>query len=256
MKVNATDSLFGTFKKSSISEDIVENLLTLIRERELHPGDKLPPERELAATMQVSRPSLREALRALAIMNVIEIRQGDGTYVTSLEPNLLMSHLDFVFALNDSAFLELFEARRILEPGLVEMAATRITDEEIAQLEECVARSVEVVDNYEAFAQADLEMHELIAKIAGNSILQRCMAGVTQLGKVSRRRTVTLPGVPHRSVQDHLAIVQALKQRDPAAARQAMLDHLQHVEDELKHFMPLDGDGNGSDSASVIPPVL
>jgi GntR family transcriptional repressor for pyruvate dehydrogenase complex len=244
MKARASESLFGTFKKSSISEDIVENLLTLIRERELHPGDKLPPERELAATMQVSRPSLREALRALAIMNVIEIRQGDGTYVTSLEPNLLMSHLDFVFALNDTAFLELFEARRILEPGLVEMAATRITDEEIAQLEDCVARSMEVVDDHEAFSQADLEMHELIAKAAGNSILQRCMAGVSQLGKVSRRRTVSLPGVTRRSVQDHLAIVRALKARDPVAARQAMLDHLRHVEDELKHIAPADGDGN------------
>jgi GntR family transcriptional repressor for pyruvate dehydrogenase complex len=201
--------------------------------------------------MQVSRPSLREALRALAIMNVIEIRQGDGTYVTSLEPNLLMSHLDFVFALNDIAFLELFEARRILEPGLVEMAAKRITDEEIAQLEECVARSIEVVDDHEAFARADLEMHELIAKAAGNSILERCMAGVSQLGKVSRRRTVALPGVTHRSVQDHLAIVRALKARDPVAARQAMLDHLLHVEDELKHFVPTleDGDSpDGSDS--------
>lgn len=254
MKVRSTDSLFGTFKKSSISEDIVENLLTLIRERELHPGDKLPPERELAATMQVSRPSLREALRALAIMNVIEIRQGDGTYVTSLEPNLLMSHLDFVFALNDTAFLELFEARRILEPGLVEIAALRISDEEIAELEECIARSMEVVDDHEAFAELDLEMHELIAKIAGNSILQRCMAGVTQLGKVSRRRTVSLPGVTRRSVQDHLAIVSALQARDPEAARRAMLDHLRHVEDELKQIIPTDAsnvDASNVDASNV-----
>jgi DNA-binding FadR family transcriptional regulator len=160
-----------------------------------------------------------------------------------------MSHLDFVFALNDSAFLELFEARRILEPGLVEIAATRITDGEIEQLEQCVARSMEVVDDHEKFAEADLEMHELIAKAAGNSILQRCMAGVTQLGKVSRRRTVSLPGVTRRSVQDHAAIVRALKARDPVAARQAMLDHLRHVEDELKHMMPLDGDGTDSPSS-------
>ena len=255
MKARITDSLFGTLKKSSISEDIVENLLTLIRERELHPGDKLPPERELAGMMQVSRPSLREALRALAIMNVIEIRQGDGTYVTSLEPNLLMSHLDFVFALTDTAFLELFEARRILEPGLVAMAATRITEDEIAQLEACVARSMEVVDDFEAFVAADLEMHELIAKAARNSILARCMAGVSQLGRVSRSRTVALPGVTRQSVQDHLAIVQALKARDPEAARQAMLYHLRHVENELKQSTPgIDGigvDGVSADSVSA-----
>jgi GntR family transcriptional repressor for pyruvate dehydrogenase complex len=252
MKARPSESLFGSFKKSSISEEIVENLLTLIRERELHPGDKLPPERELAATMQVSRPSLREALRALAIMNVIEIRQGAGTYVTSLEPNLLMSHLDFIFALNDSTFLELFEARRILEPGLVEMAAIRITDDEITRLEECVARSIDVLDDHEAFSLLDLQMHELIAKAAGNSILQRCMAVVSQLGKVSRRRTVALPGVTHRTVQDHLAIIRGLKAHNPQAARQAMLEHLRHVEDELKHFMPLE-EGAPSAAADSLP---
>lgn len=231
---------FGVFKKSSISEDIVDNLLMLIRERELRPGDKLPPERELAAMMQVSRPSLREALRALAIMNVIEIRQGDGTYVTSLEPKLLMSHLDFVFALTDTALLELFEARRILEPSLAALAAARITDADLAALGECVERSLALVDDPEAFAAADLELHERIAAVAGNSILERCMAGISQLGRVSRRRTVALPGVIPQSVQDHLAIVAAMRLRDPDAARQAMLDHLAHVEHELAQLARLD----------------
>lgn len=233
MRSQDSDSLFGTFKKSSISEDIVDNLLSLIRERELRPGDKLPPERELAAMMQVSRPSLREALRALAIMNIIEIRQGDGTYITSLEPDLLMAHLDFVFALTDATFLQLFEARRILEPGIVALAATRITDEELAALDKCIARSIELVDDHAAFAQADLEMHELIAKAARNTILERFMASLTQLGQVSRQRTVELPGVARQSLQDHIAIAVALKQRDPDAARAAMLNHLQHVEGEL-----------------------
>lgn len=233
MKSNAADSLFGTFKKSSISEDIVENLLSLIRERELRPGDKLPPERELAAMMQVSRPSLREALRALAIMNIIEIRQGDGTYVTSLEPDLLMAHLDFVFALTDATFLHLFEARRILEPGIVALAAVNITDEELTALDQCIARSIELVDDHAAFAEADLEMHELITKAARNTILERFMASLTQLGKVSRRRTVELPGVARQSLQDHIVIAAALKQRDPDAARAAMLNHLRHVEGEL-----------------------
>jgi GntR family transcriptional repressor for pyruvate dehydrogenase complex len=233
-----TDPRFSVFKKSAISEEIVANLLSLIRERELRPGDKLPPERELAAMMQVSRPSLREALRALAIMNVIAIRQGDGAYVTSLEPNLLMAHLDFVFALTDATFLELFEARRILEPGIVALAAQRISDEELTGLEACVARSADLVDDHAAFVQADLELHGRIAKAAGNTILQRFMASLSQLGKVSRSRTVALPGVAHQSLQDHLAIVAALKRHDPTAAQAAMLDHLRHVERELKRLSP------------------
>jgi GntR family transcriptional repressor for pyruvate dehydrogenase complex len=233
MKLGETDSLFGTFKKSAISEDIVDSLLSLIRERELRPGDKLPAERELAAMMQVSRPSLREALRALAIMNMVEIRQGDGTYVSSLTPELLMSHLDFVFSLNDTEVLELFQARKVLEPGIVAMAAERITDPEVIALEECVRRSVALVDDHRAFLEADVEVHELIARAAKNSVLARFMASISQLGKVSRSRTVELPGVTRQSVQDHSAIVAALKRRDPQAARLAMLHHLDNVEREL-----------------------
>ncbi|MEZ4768608.1 MAG: GntR family transcriptional regulator [Caldilineales bacterium] len=116
---------FEPVRKSAIAEEISARLLTLIQEKQLKPGDKLPPERELAATMQVSRPSLREALRALALMNVLEIRQGDGAYVTSLEPDLLVEHLDFVISLDDSTIHHLFEVRRILETGIAQLAAQR-----------------------------------------------------------------------------------------------------------------------------------
>lgn len=225
---------FGTFKKKALSEDIAARLLFLIREKELRPGDKLPPERELAAMMRVSRPSLREALRALSIMNIVEIRQGDGTYVTSLEPDLLIEHLDFVFALDDSTFLELFEARKILEVGIAAIAAERITGEEIAELEACLTESVRNMEDHEAFLEADLELHEKIAEAARNPILSRFMASIGQLGRASRSRTVEIPGVARQSVEDHQAIVTALTDRDPEAARQAMLQHLNNVEERLK----------------------
>ena len=90
---------FGPVKKNAIAEEIIARLLGLIRDRQLQPGDKLPPERELAAMLGVSRPSLREALRALSVMNVLEMRQGDGTYVSSLEPDLLVEHLGFVLSI-------------------------------------------------------------------------------------------------------------------------------------------------------------
>ena len=106
---------FGTLQKEALSEKIAERLLSLIKEKQLKPGDRLPPERELAVSMGVSRPSLREALRALSIMHIIENRQGSGTYITSLQPETLVEHLDFIIALNDSSFLDLFEARKILE---------------------------------------------------------------------------------------------------------------------------------------------
>src|SRR5512146_521879 len=101
MTVTNSMTTFGPFEKDVLPKKIATRLLSLIKEKHLRPGDKLPPERELAVMMQVSRPSLREALRALSIINIIEIRQGDGTYVTSLEPELLIEPLDFVFSLDD-----------------------------------------------------------------------------------------------------------------------------------------------------------
>jgi len=184
--------------------------------------------------MEVSRPSLREALQALSILNVIEIRQGNGTYITSLEPSLLVEHLDFVFSLDDSTFLELLEARKVLEAGTVALAAQRITDDEIAELETCLAKSHKSVEDYQAFLQTDLDLHERITEAARNPVLTRIMAAVSQLGIASRRRTVEIPGVPEQVLEDHRAIVIALKTRDPEAARQVMLQHLNNVEQYLR----------------------
>jgi GntR family transcriptional repressor for pyruvate dehydrogenase complex len=219
-------------RKTAIAETIVARLLDLIKERELGPGDKLPPERELAAMLEVSRPSLREALRALSVLNVIEMRQGDGTYVSSLDPGLLVEHLEFVLALDDSTILQLFEARKILEVGIVALAARRITDEEIEALEHIV-HTTETVDNPIDFLKNDLELHERITEAARNPILARTMASISQLGLASRRRTTAIPGVMPNTVEDHRRIVAALRARDPEAAQQAMLTHLNQVEQRL-----------------------
>lgn len=229
---------FGNFERSALSERIVERLLSLIEERELQPGDKLPPERELASVMGVSRPPLREALRALSMMNVLEIRQGDGTYVTSLEPSLLVEHLDFVFSLDDSTFLELLQARKILEVGIVGIAVQQITDEEIAGLEACLQKCIEGLEDHQAFLRADLELHEKIADAARNPILNRFMVATGRLGLASRRRTVEIPGVPEQALEDHRAIVRALKMRDAEAAQRAMLQHLDKLEQQLRQLGP------------------
>ncbi len=219
-------------RKTAIAETIVARLLDLIKERELGPGDKLPPERELAAMLEVSRPSLREALRALSVLNVIEMRQGDGTYVSSLDPGLLVEHLEFVLALDDSTILQLFEARKILEVGIVALAAQRITDEEIEALERIV-HTTETIEDPIDFLKNDLELHERITEAAQNPILARTMASISQLGLASRRRTTAIPGVMPNTVEDHRRIVAALKARDPQAAQKAMLTHLNQVEQRL-----------------------
>ncbi|MCD6570269.1 MAG: FadR family transcriptional regulator [Deltaproteobacteria bacterium] len=234
---DTTHNLFGTFEREIISEKIVARILTLIKERQLRPGDRLPPERELAQMMGVSRPSLREALRALQIMNIIENRQGSGHYITSLEPERLVEHFDIVFALDDSTYLELFQARRILETGIAEQAAMNITEEEIAELERHVSEAEKLLDDAEAFLQADLDLHNAILRTSKNRILKLFMRSVNQLSVYSRRRTGDFPEIRRQTIQDHRTIVQALKSRDPQKARAAMLQHLSHVEHKLREII-------------------
>ena len=222
--------MFETLPRNAISEEIVSKLLALLKEKKLQPGERLPPERELAERLQVSRPSLREALRALSIMHVVEIRQGSGTYISSLEPKLLVEHLDFVFALADSTYLSLFEARKVVEVGLCGLAAERITDEELTRLEDCLEKGLRGLNDTDIYLQADVELHEIITEAAASPILSRIMVSISHLSRASRQRTAVLPGIAQQVIADHRAIVDALRQHDPEAARQAMYQHLIHVE--------------------------
>ncbi len=225
---------FGEMERDILSEKIANRLLTLIKEKRLRPGDRLPPERDLALMMKVSRPSLREALRALQMMNIIENRQGSGNYIASLEPEQLVEHLDIVFALDDSTYRDLFQARRILETGIAEMAALHITGEDLARMDESINDAAAAINDAGAFLEADMELHNLILKAAGNRILPVFMKSINKISVLSRRRTGEDINVRRQTLRDHRAIVAALREKSPDKARQAMLEHLAHVEKKMK----------------------
>ena len=227
-------SAFGTVEKTALPDQIAARILQMIRDKQLHRGDKLPPERKLATTMQVGRPALREALRGLSLMNIIEIRPGDGAYVTELDTAQLVQHLDFVFSIDDFAILDLFDARKIVEVGIIELAAHKVSEDDIVKLENCLTSSERAGRDPEAFLHADMNLHLLIARIAGNPIILRFMESIHQMGLASRRRTGRLEGVVEQSAVDHRRIVVALKARDPHAAREAMRHHLDNIEKKLR----------------------
>src|SRR6478609_3618030 len=141
---------FGTVTRDALPDQIVQRLIALITEKHLKAGDRLPPERELSAVMGVSRSSLREALRALAMLGVAEMRQGDGTYLTALDPATLMRPVGLVLALSDAGLTELFEARKLVEPGLAALAAARIDSTAAAELVRCAEASPEALEDAEA----------------------------------------------------------------------------------------------------------
>jgi GntR family transcriptional regulator, transcriptional repressor for pyruvate dehydrogenase complex len=220
---------FAVIARSTLPEEIAKRLLAQIKEQELRPGDKLPAERELARMMDVSRPVLREALRALALMRVVDIRQGDGTYITSLEPEQLISHLDIVFSKDSVALAQLLDARRVIEAGNVRLAAVRISDQEITELEGLLAALRASLDDPERFAEQDIAMHVAMCAATSNFLLMQFMNILGTLGRVSRERTGAARSVREASLRDHRRIVAALRAHDPDAAERAMLDHLDHV---------------------------
>ena len=150
-------------------------------------------------------------------MNVVEITHGDGICVTTLEPELLGQHLEFIFPLEDSTFLQLFEARKIVEAGCAALAAERVQDDS------------------DRFRRIDIELHDRIARNAGNPMLGRFTASISRLSLASRSRTTDIRGVREQTLEDLRAIIKAIGARGLEAARQAVVEHLRHVEASLSH---------------------
>jgi GntR family transcriptional repressor for pyruvate dehydrogenase complex len=243
------ETRFSVVSRSTLPEEIANRLLTQIKEQELQAGDKLPAERNLARMMDVSRPVLREALRALALMRVVDIRQGDGTYITSLEPRQLIAHLDFVFSKDSVALVQLLEARRVVEAGNARLAAVRITDGEVAELEDLVLSLTNGIDDPDGFSELDIAFHNAVCAAANNFLLMQFMNIVSTLGRVSRERTGGLRAVREAALDDHRRLLEALRAHDPDAAERAMVDHLDHVEEGLRSAID-DGDVKPAVAAS------
>lgn len=221
----------------SQTDVVIEGIKDLLTRGELEPGSRLPTEKDLAAQFGVSRGSLREGVRALAALGVLEPRQGDGTYVTSLDPRTLLSPLGFLADLQLPAHAtDLLAVRRVLEAESVALAATRVTDDELAELDQVLA----VVDRNLASApdldlvaiiHADTEFHRLIAKASGN----RPLAGIidTLAGRTFRTRlwrAISDRGSVEEAQAEHRAILDELVRHDPERARIRMAMHLLGVE--------------------------
>jgi len=220
--------------KREAAKQAVDRLRDLILQGEFSAGERLPPERVLARELGVSRSTLREAIRALVVMNVLVSRHGDGTYVSSLEPDLLAEPFELMVSLSDESLFHLFEVRRVLETACAGLAAERISDEELIQFDRILEHSEAARDDSEELLDRDVELHTAIVRATRNPLLIRIMSGVGALALAGRRRTISLPGVADRSLADHARIVSALRRRSPETARAAMEAHLGHVEESFR----------------------
>jgi GntR family transcriptional repressor for pyruvate dehydrogenase complex len=226
---------FNNLKRSSTAERIVENLITIIKYRNLKVGDKLPPERQLCEMIGVSRPILREALKALQVMNIIDIRQGAGAYIKSLEPEDVVEHLDIVFHLDSSLYHDLYEARRVIEAIIAAMAAEKISDRELTLIEENIQQAAVDIDNEQVFFERDLELHEMIMKAAGNRVIPVFMQSINKLALMTRQKTNAMTNTRKNTIKDHAAILAALKNHDRQESAAAMERHIRNVEQAFLH---------------------
>lgn len=227
-------TLTAPLGRKTVSELVVQRILDLVREGSLKANDKLPPERDLAAQLDVSRPTLREALRALQILGVLEIRHGGGVYVTSLDPAELLSPLDLFVTLDARNMAELFDARIQYEPLIARLAAERMDVAGVSRLAELVAAQAAAPDDAELFHETDVEFHKSILDASGNLFLSRTGKLLQVLGDQARRSFQRRQGVRLRSIEDHKAILSAFKARDPDAAHAAMQAHMTNVRQALQ----------------------
>lgn len=219
----------------ALTDEAIQRIKAMIVSGLLKPGQRLPPEAALAEQLGLSRNSLREAVRALALINILDVRQGDGTYVTSLEPERLLDALTFVVDFHrDESVLDFLRVRRILEPAAAAMAALVISKAEVAALEDNVRATSPDADP-EDLIKLDLEFHRLIGVASGNPVLASLIEGIsgpTNRARVWRGRTQS--GALERTLNEHRAILDALAAREPELAHAAMVNHVAGVENWLR----------------------
>jgi GntR family transcriptional repressor for pyruvate dehydrogenase complex len=219
----------------ALTDEAIEKIKQMIISGRVRPGEKLPREADLAAELGLSRNSLREAVKALSLINVLDVRQGDGTYATSLAPSLLLEALSFIVDFHrDDTVLEFLEIRRILEPAATALAATRMPDEDRIELGK-VLDAADASSPVEEFVAADMEFHRLIAVGSGNSVLASLVDNMSvPTARARVWRGMTEPRAQERTLAEHRAIYTAIVHRDADLARSWATVHIAGIESWLR----------------------
>jgi GntR family transcriptional repressor for pyruvate dehydrogenase complex len=220
----------------AVTDEAIEKIKAMIVDGELGPGDRLPPEKELAERLGLSRNSMREAVKALEVIRVLDVRRGDGTYVTSLEPHLLLEAISFVVDLHsDDSLLELFAVRRMLESQATGLAAGNASAEDSdALLAEVASVDPDAVSIDDLVAH-DIRFHGAIVALAHNGYLSTIIDGLgSQTIRARIWRGLTEQGAVERTLSEHRAIAEAIAQHDAALATSLATAHVAGVERWLR----------------------
>lgn len=216
-------------RKPKIYEEVAKQIARFIGE-ELRPGEKLPPERQLVDIFKVSRSSIRDAIRTLELLGIVEPRQGVGTVVRQAQANAVFP-ISSVLLQKHRSVAELLDVRKMIEPALASRAALNASPEEISDMEEILQRQQEKVCRDELAIEEDAEFHYNIALASGNSIVLKVLDVVMDLLRNTRERSLQMDGRQQKSLAGHRRILAAIRRHDPDAAQLAMRQHIEDVEE-------------------------
>jgi GntR family transcriptional regulator, transcriptional repressor for pyruvate dehydrogenase complex len=222
--------MYNPVQGNRLYEQIVEQIERRIVAGELKDGDQLPSERELSEQFAVSRTAVREAIKALQEKGMVEVFVGRGTYIASRTTGVVRHSLSLLMK-NDIAngIMNMVELREVMEPEIASLAATRISDECIATMQEAFDKMEASMNNVEAFVESDLDFHLALAEATQNPIILAILDSVIDLLREQRIITSLSTGVVQHGQSHHKIIIEAVKRRDPIAAREAMRDHLEQI---------------------------
>lgn len=226
------DSTIAPIERRKVYELVAERLLSQIGERQLQPGDTLPPERELTQLYRVGRSSVREALRMLESRGQIESR-GNGAFVVAQFRNPLNHSLGLLLAAEEGGLHELFEVRRILEGEAAALAAMRRGDDHLARLRNAIDEMHDGIDSEERYIAADIRFHLTVAEATGNRVILHLMHAIRDQLTEAFGSVYHIPGSPERSLGQHRDIASAVALQRPDEARTLMYEHVGRVEAEI-----------------------
>jgi len=225
--------MLRVIKKTRIHEEVVTQIHELIRGGRLKAGDQLPSERELAETFQVSRASVREALRALETHGLIISRTGMGNFIADLPVESLVAPLAKLLTEEKNALADIFELRKLIEPQIASMAAERATVKDIERMKRLLDKQSEQVQRGATGVDADTEFHFAIGQATQNHAIEKLVSGLLDVLSHSREESLQTSGRRQASIDCHLAIVAAIEKHDQAKAWEAMRYHIEQVEQNV-----------------------
>lgn len=231
---NRLSDKFYPLDQRNLSDRIVSHIKSLIINNELKPGQRLPTENELSNLLQVSRATVREAKKVLEAAGLIEVKAGDGSYVTERGTQILAISNTFHIHNRELTIKEFFEGRKIIEVALTELAAQRSTDADIEKIEAFFSEMENSINDLDLFVESDIKFHLAVIASSHNSFLLEMYQKVTDILEKIIRSIVQLPMVRERALLMHRKIVESIKMKDPERARKASLDHLEDVWNSIK----------------------